>query len=261
MSRPGKDVGNSFARQRSAFLLHQRFERAPGFVRRRRGNEADFAVRRHMPALGAVAASRRRRALGGVEFFPVVGQMRQMCAAGVGRNAQISEWIDLGADLLRHLLKLNPVVAEQRIALHLRLQLPPESEKAFARDPLRKVGRQQRRVVIAQLLAEPAEPSRQTFRRYAERHNEGNFIVAIAADDDCRVDALAQPNMSVPRREPIECLERGTIGAALEAPASRSRRPPGRRRCENSASAAPRGVARHAARPPPGLSPAAKARS
>ena len=116
-----------------------------------------------MPALGAVAAARRGRALGGVEFFPVIGEMRQMCAAGIQCDPEKGEWIDLSADRFRHLLKLDPVITQQRIALHLRLQFPPESEKAFARDALREVGRQQRSVVVAQLLSEPAQPSCQPF--------------------------------------------------------------------------------------------------
>ena len=41
----------------------------------------------------------------------------------------------------------------------LRQQFTPESEKAFAWNALREVGRQKRRVVVAQFLAEPAKPS------------------------------------------------------------------------------------------------------
>ena len=79
-----------------------------------------------------------------------------MRAAGIGRDAEMAEWIDLGADLLRHLLKLDPIVAQQRLALHLREQLMPGREEAIGRDALRKIAREQRCVVVAQILAEPA---------------------------------------------------------------------------------------------------------
>ena len=55
--RPGKDVGDAPACQRPAFLIHQRFERAPGVISVGRGEETDFAVFRHVPALGAVTAA------------------------------------------------------------------------------------------------------------------------------------------------------------------------------------------------------------
>ena len=88
VSRLGKDVGNSFARERSAFLIHQRFERTPGVVRIGRGREADVAELGHVPELGAVAAARRRRALLDVEFLPVIAQVRPMRAARIGRNLE-----------------------------------------------------------------------------------------------------------------------------------------------------------------------------
>jgi len=111
VTRRGKDVGDSLARQRPTFLVHERFERSPGVIGVRRVDKTNLAVLRHMPAFGAVAAARRRRTLGVVELLPVLAQPGEMHAAGVGRDAEIGEWIDLGADFLRHLLKLDPIVA------------------------------------------------------------------------------------------------------------------------------------------------------
>ena len=94
----------------SAFLLHQDFKRAPRIVGIGRGDKTDFAEFRHVPALGAIAAACRRRALGDVESFPVVAKLRQMHAAGVGGDRKKAERISLRADLLRHLFKFDPVV-------------------------------------------------------------------------------------------------------------------------------------------------------
>src|ERR1039458_6555318 len=139
-----------------------------------------------------------------------------MGAVGIGCDAEIGEWINLGADLLRHLLKLDPIVAQQRLALNLREQLLPGREEAMGRDALRKIACEQRCVVVAQILAEPAQPSYPTFRYDAERHHESDFAVAEAADGDDGADAGALPDVTVPGREPIERLKRGAIGNAFE---------------------------------------------
>jgi hypothetical protein len=68
----------------------------------------------HVPALGAVAPARRRRALRGIKLFPVAAELREMRAAGVGRNVEIGERIALGAERLRYLFQIDPVVAEER---------------------------------------------------------------------------------------------------------------------------------------------------
>ena len=75
MSGRGKNVGNAFAGQCAAFLVHQDFERSPRVLAIGRGHKTNVAELRHMPALGAVAAAGRRRAFGVVEFFPVVAQV------------------------------------------------------------------------------------------------------------------------------------------------------------------------------------------
>ncbi len=95
-------------------MLHQRFERLSGVIGIRRGGKADVAELRHVSALGAVAAARRRGAFGVVEVVPIVAQLGQMRAAGIGRDAEIGERIGLAADILRHFLKPDPVVTQQR---------------------------------------------------------------------------------------------------------------------------------------------------
>jgi hypothetical protein len=217
VSRRSKDVGYAFACQRPAFLLHQYFERVPGVVRIGGGRKADVAVLRHVPALGAVAAARRRRAFGEVEFFPIVAQLCQMRAVAIGRDGKIREWIGLRADLVRHFLKLDPIVAQQRFATHLHLQLMPGGEETFRRGALRKIAGEQRRVVVAQFLAEPAEPTRQKSGHDTERQDESDVAVAEAADGDDGAHALARSDMPLPRREPIKRLERGAVGEPFEA--------------------------------------------
>ena len=139
-----------------------------------------------------------------------------MHAAGVGGDAEIGERIDLAADCLRHFLELDPIVAQQGIALHLILQLPPGCQEAIGRDVLRKVGREQRRVVVAQLLAQPAKASGRKPRRDAQRQQESGLTVAVAADGDGRTGAVAPANVSMPGRQPVERLERGAIGKTFE---------------------------------------------
>jgi len=163
------------------FLIHQRFERPPRILGIGRGRKANLTELGHVSALGAVAAARRRRAFGVVEFFPVVAQPSQMRAAGVGCDSEMDERIGLPADLLRHLLKFDPIVAQRRLALDLRLQLLPGGEKALGRDTLGKIAGEERRVVVAQFLAEPAESPRQPSRHDAKRQQERDVAVAVTA--------------------------------------------------------------------------------
>ena len=110
---PREDVGNAAARKGAALLLHQLFKRAPGVVVLGTGHEADFAIFGHVPAFGAVAPARGRRTLGVIELLPVVAELGEMRAAGIGRDVEIGERIDLDADRLRHLLQLDPVMMQR----------------------------------------------------------------------------------------------------------------------------------------------------
>ena len=112
----------------------------------------------------------------------MVAQLGQMRIAGVRRDAEIGERIGLAADILRHFLKPDPVVTQQRFALHLCLQLVPGCEEAFRRYAPGKVAGEEWRVIVAELLAEPAEPSRQSSRRDAKRQQQSDFAVAELAD-------------------------------------------------------------------------------
>ena len=152
MSRRSKDIGDAFAGECATFLLHQDFERAARVRAVCSGDEANVAELRHVPQLGAVAPARRRRALSAVEFFPVLAQVSEVRVAAVGRDAKMHERIGLGADRFRHLFEFDPVVAQQRLALHLRLQLVPCRQEILGRGALGKVRREQRRVIVAQIL-------------------------------------------------------------------------------------------------------------
>src|SRR6185437_889023 len=139
-----KHIGDAALREQPAFLLHQDFKRRLCCVRIGVDRKADLAEFGQPLALGAVAAAGRRRALGGIEFFPVAAEFREMCAARVGRKRQREEWIDLAADELRHLLKFDPVVAVQRLALHAPAQFLPQRAEPLRRDVLREVAEDER---------------------------------------------------------------------------------------------------------------------
>ena len=102
-----------------------------------------------------------RGALGAVEFFPVAVQVSEMCAVAVGRDTKMHKRICLGADRFRHLFELDPVVAQQRLALHLHLQLVPCRQEIFGRRALQKIRGEERRVIVGQFLTQPAKPPRQ----------------------------------------------------------------------------------------------------
>src|SRR6185312_16214329 len=105
-----------------------------------------------------LASPRRRRALTGIKLLPVAGETRRMGAARIGCHAELAERIGLAADVGRHLLKLDPIVTQRRLALDARSHLTPRRNKPIGRYPLRKILGQERRVIIVQILAEPAQP-------------------------------------------------------------------------------------------------------
>ena len=82
----------------------------------------------------------------------------------------------------------------------------------------REIARQQRCVVVAQILAEPAKPVGEPLRHDTQRQHERDVAVAEAADGDGGTNALLPPDQPIPGRKPIEGLKRGAIGDALEAP-------------------------------------------
>ena len=81
-----------------------------------------------------------------------------------------------------------------------------------------KVRRQQRRVIVAQILTQPAQPPRQVPAHQAKRHDQSDVALGKAADGDHRAGAAAFSDMLLPSREPVESLEGGTVGSALELP-------------------------------------------
>jgi len=216
MSRLREDVCDAHARQGLALLAHERFERARGIIFIGGVDEADFAVLGQTLALGAISPASRRGALGGVEFLPVAAQLRQICAARVERDIEVEKWIGLGANHFRHFLQLNPIVAQQRIALQEIPNLLPHGEEAARRYALRKVTCEQRGVVIAQVLTKPGYSSEDMLRIFCERQHEKDFAIGTPADDDGRDDTCALSDMPVPGRKPIKRLERSAIGNLFE---------------------------------------------
>jgi hypothetical protein len=84
-------------------------------------------------------------------------------------------------------------------------------------DPLRKVSRQQRGIVIAQILTEPAKALDPTPRFDGERHDESGFAVDKTANDDNGHDMIAPTDMAMPGRQPFEGLKCRALGRFLEA--------------------------------------------
>jgi hypothetical protein len=218
MSGRSKDIADAFAGHREALLLHQDFKRAAGVGAIGRGHEADVAELRHVPQFRAVAPARRRRAPGAIECFPVRAQMGQVGVAAIGRDVKMHEWVRLGAHPFRHFLQFDAVVAQQWLALHVHVKLMPGGEEVVARRALREVRREQRGVVVAQVLTEPAQALSRIPTHQAKRRNERDVALGKAADDDHRTGAEAFADMPLPGREPVECLEGGAVGGALELP-------------------------------------------
>ena len=217
-SRLRKHVGDAAVLEQPVFLPHQRVERPPAVVGIGAGLEADLARGRQTLALDTVAAPRGRRTLRGVKRLPVAAQVRDMRSAWIGRDGEIKERIVLAADRLRHFLELDPGVMRHRIAPQPHAKFVPGGDKTVARDALGEIGRQQRRVVIVQILAEPAEPRRDAPGLDGQRPYEGSRPVGKRSDSDRGTHAVAQPDVPLPRGEPIERLERRAVRNGFEPP-------------------------------------------
>src|SRR5580704_601720 len=105
-------------------------------------DEADFAELRHVPALRAIMPPGRRGPFVEIEFFPIVAEPCQMSATWVERHGKLHEWIDLGADGLRHFFQLDPVITRLRIVPDLLAQLQPNGDETIGCYALREVRRQ-----------------------------------------------------------------------------------------------------------------------
>jgi hypothetical protein len=183
-----------------------------------RGDEADFAELRHVPQLGTVAPARRRRAPGAVECFPVRAQMGEVGVAAVGRDVKMHERVGLRAHPFGHFLQFDAVVAQLRLALHVHLHLLPCGEEIVARRALRKIRCEQRGIIVAQVLTQPAEALRRMAAHQAKRSDERDVALGKTTDDDYGPGAEAFADMPLPGHKPVECLECGAIGGALELP-------------------------------------------
>ena len=217
VARPRENVGDAAVRQRPALLLHQRFQRAARVFAVGCGDEAHCAELGHALAFDAVAPPRRRRALAGVEFLPVAGKLHQMRTAGIRHDVEGDERIALGADGLRHLFQLEPVVAQSRIGLQPLQQFPPQRHEAAGRNPLGKIRSEQRRVIVAQLLAEPAQPFGGALLLDGERHDAGGVAATERPHRDHRNRAVAAADLALPCGEPVEGLKHRAVGDGFEA--------------------------------------------
>ena len=225
VARLGEQIGDAHAGEGSRLLRHQRVERLQDFVGARRVDQLDRAELAQLLALGAVAPAGRRRALGRVEAFPVAGKMREISAARRHAAAQLAHRIGFAADRFRHLLELEKIETQARIVLQAARDVAPQGQKPRTVDARGEARRQERRVVIAQIRAEPGQFARRAGGAHRERQQHQKRPRAVAHGDDGRPHALAGADQALPGREPVEALEHRAVGLRLEgAPVRPDRR-------------------------------------
>jgi hypothetical protein len=132
-------------------------------------------------------------------------------------GANLQERIALRADGFRHLLQADHVAAQIRIVPEARDNIAPQLHKARRADELRKIRGQQRRVVVAEVGAQPAQPAQQSARLDRKRKQKQQCACGIASGHDGWPDAGPRSDLALPDRKPFESLERGAIGAFFES--------------------------------------------
>jgi len=81
-----------------------------------------------------------------------------------------------------------------------------------------EVARNQRRIVVAQLRAQPGEPPDRSLRLDGERQDEQEYAVWIATQHDRRARAAGIADVLLPLGQPFECLEDRACGRAFGTP-------------------------------------------
>ena len=80
-----------------------------------------------------------------------------------------------------------------------------------------EIGREQRRVVVAENVAEKRQTAGEAAARNPERQQQ-QHLIAAPRDDDGRGDALRGADMALPGEQPVEGLERRAVRGPFEAP-------------------------------------------
>ena len=216
MARGCEQVRHAHPRESLALLLHQEIERQREFGTGVRVDELDGAELAEPLQLGAIAAAGRRRALRRIERLPVGGKLRLIGAARIELHVERQHRIFLPADLGRHLVERDEVVARCGRFLQQPVHVVPQGEEAVGRE-LRELGREQRRVVVAENVAEKRQTAGEAAARNPQRQQQQQLIAA-PRDDDGRGDALRGADMALPGEEPVEGLERRAVRGPFEAP-------------------------------------------
>ena len=131
-------------------------------------------------------------------------------------DRELQERIGLCTHGLRHALEINHIV------VHLRPQALEDAlhQRQRIGHAAREVGREQRRVVVAEIGAEEGQHLAIGARNDGERHDEQRLAVRGAADNHRRAHAFAFADMALPGGEPFVGLEDRGVGGLLEgAPA------------------------------------------
>ena len=216
MPGPREHVVDAHLGKPARLLRHQRLERAGDLGRLCGIDAADRAVLGDLVALAAVVPARRRRAPG-VELVPAVGEAQHVGAVAMRRAADVQHGIVLRADRLRHPLAGPRGRSASRGWLRSRVRTSSHSRWKRAAAHLQgKARRQQRRVVVAELGAEPGQPARETARLDRERQQQQHLAAGVAADHHGGPHAARRADVALPGRKPIVGLEYGAVGALLE---------------------------------------------
>src|SRR4029077_2915192 len=113
-----------------------------------------------------------------------------------------------------HLGETDRVVAQRRNRLDQVADVLPQRGE-IGPDARGEIAREQRRVVVTELLAEEGQAARQPALLYGEREH-GPGVRAAPCDNDRRLDPGQRSDVTVPAGEPVEGLEWRAIGILLE---------------------------------------------
>src|SRR5262249_8269230 len=115
--------------------------------------------------------------------------------------------------------------AEARAGAQQRQDVVPHRRETIGAEMCAQPFRDDRRVVVAQIPAEPAELAHQIAALERERQDEQQIAAEIAAEHGNRLRALPAADVALPAGEPVERLERGQRARLLErAPLALDRR-------------------------------------
>ena len=215
IARPREDVLDTHMGERVRFLVEQRRQCAlaigPVHV-----DEADLAILAKLLELLAFLLPGRGGTLSGVERVPIAAELRDIGAARMRKHRQMDEGIGLRPHRLRHLLQIDAIEAETWVRVQCGNHLMPEGDETLGVDLLEKTRVQQRRIVIAEIGAEPGQAAEQAATLDRQLQDEEQAATLVAPHDYRGHGAFARADMALPGREKAVGLEHGAVGVALE---------------------------------------------